>query len=146
MKGYLKDPKATQASFDGGWFHSGDLAVVEPDGYVRVRDRSKDVIISGGENISSIEVEDVLSRHPAVGAAAVVAAPHPKWGETPCAFIEVRNGMAVSEADLRAFARQHLAGYKLPGRIVFGAIPRTATGKAQKYLLRTQVNADPPAF
>jgi fatty-acyl-CoA synthase len=146
MKGYLKNPKATQASFDGGWFHSGDLAVVEPDGYVRVRDRSKDVIISGGENISSIEVEDVLSRHPAVGAAAVVAAPHPKWGETPCAFIEVRDGMAVSEADLRAFARQHLAGYKLPGRIVFGAIPRTATGKAQKYLLRTQVNADPPAF
>ena len=146
MRGYLKNPKATEASFAGGWFRSGDLAVVEPDGYARVRDRSKDVIISGGENISSIEVEDVLSRHPAVAAAAVVAAPHPKWGETPCAFIELKDsehsgGSDPTEADLCTFARQFLAGYKLPGRIIFGPIPRTATGKPQKYLLRAQLHA-----
>ena len=140
MKGYLKNTAATSAAFAGGWFRSGDLAVVEADGYARVRDRSKDVIISGGENISSIEVEDVLCRHPAVAAAAVVAAPHQKWGETPCAFVEMKEGMSVTEAALRDFARGFLAGYKLPGRVVFGAIPRTATGKAQKYVLRRLVD------
>lgn len=145
MRGYLKNPSSTEASFAGGWFRSGDLAVVEPDGYARVRDRSKDVIISGGENISSLEVEEILSRHPAVAAAAVVAAPHPKWGETPCAFVELKDslrpdGSHPTEAELRGFARQFLAGYKLPSRIIFGPIPRTATGKAQKFLLRAQLN------
>ena len=136
MKGYLKNIAATQASFAGGWFHTGDLAVVEPDGYVRITDRSKDVIISGGENISSIEIEDVLHHHPAVQAAAVIGIKDLKWGEVPCAFIEVRDGMALDELTITAFCRLQLAGYKIPKRVVFAAIPRTSTGKVQKYVLR----------
>ena len=136
MKGYLKNAKATAEAFSGGWFHTGDLAVVEPDGYVRIRDRSKDVIISGGENISSVEVEEVLCRHPAVVAAAVVGRPDAKWGEAPAAYVELREGASATEADLLLFCRGHLAGYKLPKSIEFAALPRTSTGKVQKYLLR----------
>jgi fatty-acyl-CoA synthase len=136
MKGYLKNPAATQKAFAGGWFRSGDLAVLHPDGFLQIKDRSKDIIISGGENISSIEVEDVLYKHPAVAAAAVVAAPHERWGETPCAFVELRAGAAASTDDLLAFCREHLARYKCPTRIVFGEIPKTSTGKVQKFVLR----------
>ncbi len=136
MNGYLKNPKATQQAFAGGWFHSGDLAVQDPDGYIRIKDRSKDVIISGGENISSIEVEDVLHRHPAVALAAVVARPDEKWGEVPCAFIDLKADATTTAAEIRAFCRQHLAGYKIPKLIVFSEIPKTGTGKVQKYLLR----------
>lgn len=137
MKGYLKNPEATAAAFAGGWFHTGDLAVVESDGYVKIKDRSKDIIISGGENISSIEVEDVLYRHPAVMAAAVVAMPDPKWGETPCAFVEVKPGQeAVRPEDLIAHCKAHLAGFKAPRRVVFGPLPKTSTGKIQKFELR----------
>ena len=136
MKGYLKNDAATSESFAGGWFHSGDLAVVEPDGYVRIRDRGKDVIISGGENISSVEVEDVLCRHPAVSAAAVVARPDAKWGEAPAAFIELRPGAEATEAELASFCRENLAGFKLPKSFTFLALPRTSTGKVQKYVLR----------
>ncbi len=136
MKGYLKNPEATEEAFAGGWFHTGDLAVVHPDGYVKITDRSKDVIISGGENISSLEVEDVLHRHPAVLLAAVVAQPDPKWGEVPCAYVELKPGADVSEQDLIAFCRTQLAGFKTPKRVVFGEIPKTSTGKVQKFLLR----------
>ena len=136
MKGYLANPKATEAAFAAGYFHTGDLAVMQPDGYVKIRDRSKDIIISGGENISSIEVEDVLYRHHAVLGAAVVAQPDEKWGETPCAFIELKPGMSVTEDELRAFCREHLARFKVPGRFVFREIPKTSTGKIQKYILR----------
>jgi fatty-acyl-CoA synthase len=136
MKGYLKNPKATVESFAGGWFHTGDLAVWHPDGYVEIKDRSKDIIISGGENISSIEVEDVLYKHPDVMEAAVVARPDEKWGETPCAFILLKDGVETSEADIIAFCRQHLAGFKLPKTIVFGPLPKTSTGKIQKFQLR----------
>jgi fatty-acyl-CoA synthase len=136
MKGYLKNPTATAESLAGGWFHTGDLAVVEPDGYVRIRDRSKDVIISGGENISSVELEEVLCRHPAVSAAAVVARPDAKWGESPAAFIELRDTETITEAELIAFCRSHLAGFKMPKSIAFGPLPRTSTGKVQKFLLR----------
>jgi fatty-acyl-CoA synthase len=136
MKGYLKNPIATAESFAGGWFRTGDLAVVEPDGYVRIRDRGKDVIISGGENISSVEVEEVLCRHPAVSAAAVVARPDAKWGEAPAAFVELREGQMVTDAELIVFCRNHLAGFKLPKSITFGPLPRTATGKVQKFVLR----------
>jgi len=136
MKGYLGNPAATADAFAGGWFHSGDLAVMQPDGYVKIKDRSKDVIISGGENISSLEVEDVLYRHPAVLAAAVVAQPDPKWGETPCAFVELKPGAAISEDELVAHCKQHLAGFKAPKKIVFGELPKTSTGKIQKFLLR----------
>ena len=136
MKGYLKNPKATEEAFAGGWFHTGDLAVVEPDGYARIRDRSKDVIISGGENISSVEVEEVLCRHPAVSAAAVVGRPDAKWGEAPAGFVELREGGVATEGDLLIFCRAHLADYKLPKTIVFGPLPRTSTGKVQKYVLR----------
>ncbi|UXC89907.1 acyl-CoA synthetase [Sphingobium sp. RSMS] len=142
MSGYLKNPQATAAAFEGGWFHTGDLAVVEPDGYVRITDRSKDVIISGGENISSIEVEDVLHRHPAVRLAAVVARPDERWGEVPCAFIEIQDGVETDGAALTAFCRSHLAGYKTPKYFIFGAIPRTSTGKVQKFLLRERARAD----
>jgi fatty-acyl-CoA synthase len=141
MKGYLKNPLSTEESFEGGWFHTGDLAVVEPDGYVRIRDRSKDVIISGGENISSVEVEEVLCRHEAVSAAAVVARPDAKWGEAPAAFVELREGEQLSETELLTFCREHLAGYKLPKSVVFGPLPRTSTGKVQKYVLRSEANA-----
>lgn len=141
MKGYLKNPKATQDAFAGGWFHTGDLAVMYPDGYVKIKDRSKDIIISGGENISSIEVEDVLYRHPAVMAAAVVAKPDEKWGETPCAFIELKTGAQVTAEDIVAHCRQHLAGFKIPRAVVFGELPKTSTGKIQKFELRKRAGS-----
>ncbi|MBV8658768.1 MAG: acyl-CoA synthetase [Burkholderiales bacterium] len=141
MKGYLKNEKATQEAFAGGWFHSGDLAVIDPDGYVKIKDRSKDIIISGGENISSIEVEEVLYKHPAVLVAAVVARNDEKWGETPCAFVELKPGETVTSEELIAHCRQHLAGYKLPKTVVFGDLPKTATGKIQKYELRKRAEA-----
>jgi fatty-acyl-CoA synthase len=136
MKGYLKNPKATEAAFAGGWFHTGDLAVMQPDGYVKIRDRSKDIIISGGENISSIEVEETLYRHPAVLSAAVVAQPDEKWGETPCAFIELKPGANVSADELRSFCREHMARFKVPKNFVFRELPKTSTGKIQKFALR----------
>jgi len=136
MKGYLKNEAATREAFAGGWFHTGDLAVIHPDGYIKIKDRSKDIIISGGENISSIEVEDVLYRHPAVMAAAVVAKPDPKWGETPCAFIETRPGVEVTAQDIIAHCKLHLAGFKVPKAVVFGELPKTSTGKIQKFELR----------
>jgi len=136
MKGYYKDPAATEAAFCDGWFWSGDAAVVHPDGYVQIRDRLKDVIISGGENISSVEVEAVLYRHPAIQAAAVVARPHARWGEAPCAFVELRTGQQADEAGIIAFCRQHLAGFKAPKSVVFQDLPKTATGKIQKFILR----------
>ena len=136
MKGYLKNPQATAQAFAGGWFHTGDLAVQYPDGYIKIKDRSKDIIISGGENISSIEVEDVLYRHPAVLAAAVVAKPDDKWGETPCAFLELKPGAEVTKEDIVAHCKQHLARFKVPRYIVFGELPKTSTGKIQKFELR----------
>mgnify|MGYP000932817683 CR=1 FL=1 len=136
MKGYLKNPKATQEAFAGGWFHTGDLAVMEPDRYVKIKDRSKDIIISGGENISSLEVEDAIYRHPSVLACAVVAKPDPKWGETPLAFVEVKSGTTVSQADLIAHCKNLLASYKVPKEIRFEEIPKTSTGKIQKFQLR----------
>ena len=136
MKGYLKNPKATQEAFAGGWFHTGDLAVMEPDRYVKIKDRSKDIIISGGENISSLEVEDAIYRHPAVLACAVVAKPDPKWGESPLAFVEVKSGATVSQADLMAHCKTLLASYKVPKEIRFEEIPKTSTGKIQKFQLR----------
>ncbi|MGB1156923.1 MAG: AMP-binding protein, partial [Alphaproteobacteria bacterium] len=141
MKGYFRNPEATDKAFAGGWFHSGDLGVIHPDGYVQLKDRSKDIIISGGENISSIEVEDALYQHPAVEAAAVVAMPHEKWGETPCAFIELAAGQEADPEALRQWCRSHLAGYKVPSRFVFTPIARTSTGKIQKFLLREQARA-----
>ena len=141
MKGYLKNPQATEEAFRGGWFHSGDLAVQYPDGYIKIKDRSKDIIISGGENISSIEVEDVLYRHPDVLAAAVVARPDPKWGETPCAFIELKAGAQTTPEDIVAHCKQHLAGFKVPRAVVFGELPKTSTGKIQKFELRKQAGS-----
>jgi len=141
MKGYLKNPSATDEAFAGGWFHSGDLAVMQPDGYVKIKDRSKDIIISGGENISSLEVEDVLYRHPAVMAAAVVAQPDEKWGETPCAFVELKPGAQVAEAELIEHCRQTLARFKAPKKIVFGELPKTSTGKIQKFVLRDKAKS-----
>jgi fatty-acyl-CoA synthase len=138
MKGYLKNPRATDAALKAGWFHSGDLGVVHPDGYVQLKDRAKDIIISGGENISSIEVEDALYKHPAVAAVAVVAKPDEKWGETPCAFVELKAGSTASAEELIAHARAHLARYKAPRHIVFAEIPKTSTGKIQKFRLREQ--------
>ena len=136
MKGYLKNRKSTEASFAGGWFHSGDLGVMHPDGYVQLKDRSKDIIISGGENISSIEVEDALYKHPAVAAAAVVAKPDEKWGETPCAFVELKPGQTATGDELVAWCKSKLAGYKVPRHIVFAELPKTSTGKIQKFKLR----------
>ena len=141
MKGYLKNPSATEAAFAGGWFHSGDLAVMQPDGYVKIKDRAKDIIISGGENISSIEVEDVLYRHPAVLAAAVVAKPDEKWGETPCAFVELKDGAEVTDAEIIEHCRAHLARFKAPSAVVFGTLPKTSTGKIQKFILRDRVHS-----
>ncbi|MFG5778453.1 acyl-CoA synthetase [Comamonas sp. J-3] len=141
MKGYLKNPSATEEAFRGGWFHTGDLAVQYPDGYIKIKDRSKDIIISGGENISSIEVEDVLYRHPAVLAAAVVAKPDPKWGETPCAFVEIKPGVEVTAEDVVAHCKKHLAGFKVPRAVVFGELPKTSTGKIQKFELRKQAGS-----
>jgi 3-(methylthio)propionyl---CoA ligase len=136
MKGYLKNKKATEEAFAGGWFHSGDLGVLHPDGYIQLKDRSKDIIISGGENISSIEVEDVLYKHPAVAAAAVVAKPDAKWGETPCAFIEKRPGAEVTETEIIDYCKKKLARFKCPSRVVFTELPKTSTGKIQKFKLR----------
>jgi len=141
MKGYLKNPAATDEAFAGGWFHTGDLAVTYPDGYIEIRDRSKDIIISGGENISTIEVEGVLYRHPAVLEAAVVARPDPTWGETPCAFITLRPGVDATEAEIIGFCRDHLARFKVPRTVVFGPLPKTSTGKMQKFVLREQARS-----
>jgi fatty-acyl-CoA synthase len=138
MKGYLKNSSASEKAFHGGWFHSGDLGVMHPDGYIQLKDRSKDIIISGGENISSIEVEDVLFKHPKVSAAAVVAAPDDKWGETPCAFIELKEGEAATVEEIVAWSRTHLAHFKCPRHVVFGPLPKTSTGKIQKYILRNK--------
>jgi fatty-acyl-CoA synthase len=136
MKGYLKNPKATEEAFAGGWFHTGDLAVAHPDGYVEIKDRSKDIIISGGENISTIEVEDALYRHPAVLEAAVVARPDPMWGETPCAFVTLKPDAAATAEEIIVFCREHLARFKVPRTVVFGPLPKTSTGKIQKFALR----------
>jgi 3-(methylthio)propionyl---CoA ligase len=141
MKGYLKNPTSTEKEFGGGWFHSGDLGVMHPDGYIQLKDRSKDIIISGGENISSIEVEDALYKHPAVQAAAVVAKPDDKWGETPCAFVELKPGENASADDLLAWCKEHLASYKCPRHLVFAEIPKTSTGKIQKFKLRELAKA-----
>jgi fatty-acyl-CoA synthase len=138
MKGYLKNKDATHEAFKGGWFHSGDLGVIYPDGYIQLKDRSKDIIISGGENISSIEVEDALYKHPTIAFVAVVARPDEKWGEHPCAFIELKAGQTATEQEIIDFSRQHLASYKLPRSIVFTELPKTSTGKIQKYILREQ--------
>ncbi len=141
MKGYLKNPKATEEALAGGWFHSGDLAVQYPDGYIKIKDRSKDIIISGGENISSIEVEDVLYRHPDVLAAAVVAKPDARWGETPCAFVELKAEADTTPEDIVAHCKKHLAGFKVPRAVVFGELPKTSTGKIQKFELRQRAGS-----
>ena len=138
MKGYFKDKEATEKSMEGGWFHSGDLAVTHPSGYIKIQDRSKDIIISGGENISSIEIENTISKHPAVSLAAVVAKPDEKWGETPCAFVELIEGKSSTEEDIITFCRETLAGFKLPKKVVFAPLPKTSTGKIQKFELRKQ--------
>jgi len=136
MKGYLKNPSATEEAFQGGWFHTGDLAVMHPDGYIQIKDRAKDVIISGGENISSIEVEDTLFRHPAVALVATVAKPDEKWGEVPCAFVELKPGKTATADELIEFCRANLARYKCPRHVIFAEIPKTSTGKVQKFQLR----------
>ena len=141
MKGYLKNPKATAEAFAGGWFHSGDLAVMQSDGYVKIKDRSKDIIISGGENISSLEIEEALYRHPAVLAAAAVARPDPKWGETPCVFIELKPGAQVTAEEIIEHCRGHLARFKVPKAVMFGELPKTSTGKIQKFVLRQQAKS-----
>ena len=139
MKGYYKNEESTQAAMKEGWFHSGDLAVIHPNGYIQVKDRSKDIIISGGENISSVEIENIIIKHPAVSLAAVVARPDEKWGETPCAFIELIDGQQVSEDELKTFCREHLAGFKMPKTFIFQDLPKTSTGKIQKFELREVV-------
>ncbi|HEX7791231.1 MAG TPA: AMP-binding protein, partial [Afipia sp.] len=141
MKGYLKNEKATKEAFAGGWFHTGDLGVLDEFGYVIIKDRSKDIIISGGENISSVDVEDVLYKHPAVLFAAVVAKPDPKWGEVPCAFVELKQGASATEAEILAYCRSVLPGFKSPKSVIFGAIPKTSTGKIQKFILRDQAGS-----
>src|ERR1700710_1181237 len=141
MKGYLKNEKATNEAFAGGWFHTGDLGVLDEHGYVIIKDRSKDIIISGGENISSVEVEDILYKHPAVLFAAVVAKPDPKWGEVPCAFLELKEGAKATEAEIIAYCRTEMSGFKTPKAVVFGPIPKTSTGKIQKFMLRNQVDS-----
>jgi len=141
MKGYFKNPRATDEAFAGGWFHTGDLGVWHPDGYIELKDRSKDIIISGGENISSLEVEDALYRHPSVLAAAVVAQPDPKWGETPCAFVELKPGATPTEDEIIAHCREVLARFKVPKRVIFGELPKTSTGKIQKYVLRAKAKS-----
>jgi fatty-acyl-CoA synthase len=141
MKGYLKNPAATEKAFAGGWFHSGDLAVMHPDGYMKIKDRAKDLIISGGENISSLEVEETLFRHPSVFAAAVVAQPSEKWGETPIAFVELRPGATTTEDEIVAHCYEMLAHFKVPKTVVFGPLPRTATGKVQKFVLRQRAKS-----
>jgi fatty-acyl-CoA synthase len=138
MKGYFEDPEATARAFEGGWFHSGDLGVVHPDGYIELRDRKKDIIISGGENISTIEVEHAVVRHPAVLECAVVATPHEKWGEVPKAFVALKPGASVSEQEIIDFCREHLAHFKCPKAVEFTELPKTSTGKIQKFRLREQ--------
>jgi fatty-acyl-CoA synthase len=138
MKGYFKNKKATDEAFDGGWFHTGDLAVMHPDGYVKIQDRSKDIIISGGENISSIEIENTLAKHPSVSIAAVVAKPDEKWGEVPCAFIEMVQSKPATEKELIDFCKETLAGFKVPKKVIFCELPKTSTGKIQKFELRKQ--------
>jgi fatty-acyl-CoA synthase len=141
MKGYLKNEKATKEAFEGGWFHTGDLGVLDEFGYVIIKDRSKDIIISGGENISSVEVEDVLYKHPAILFAAVVAKPDAKWGEVPCAFVELKDGASATETEILAYCKNLLPGFKSPKSVVFGVIPKTSTGKIQKFMLRDQANS-----
>jgi fatty-acyl-CoA synthase len=141
MKGYLKNKSASAEAFEGGWFHSGDLGVMHPDGYIQLKDRSKDIIISGGENISSIEVEDALYKHPAVQVVAVVAKPDEKWGETPCAVVELKPGSTASADELIAWCKKNLASYKCPRHVLFAEIPKTSTGKLQKFKLREMVKA-----
>jgi 3-(methylthio)propionyl---CoA ligase len=141
MRGYLKDPEATGKAFAGGWFHTGDLGVCHPDGYIELKDRAKDIIISGGENISTIEVEGVLYRHPAVLEAAVVARPDPQWGETPCAFVTLKEGVSATEADIISFCRENMAHFKAPKSVIFGPLPKTSTGKIQKFVLRARFKA-----
>ena len=141
MKGYLKNPTATEESFAGGWFHSGDLAVWGEDGYIQIKDRSKDIIISGGENISSIEIEDLLFKHPAILEAAVVAKTDEKWGETPCAFVSLKAGESVSGDEVIRYCRDHLARFKVPKNVVFTELPKTSTGKVQKFALREMAEA-----
>lgn len=141
MKGYLKNERATREAFADGWFHTGDLGVLDEHGYVIIKDRSKDIIISGGENVSSVEVEDILYKHPAVLFAAVVAKPHSKWGEVPCAFVELKDGAATTEAEILAYCKDRLPGFKTPKQVVFGPIPKTSTGKIQKFVLRHQVGS-----
>ena len=141
MKGYFKNPEATQEAFKGGYFHTGDIAVQHPDGYIQITDRAKDVIISGGENISSVEVEGVLMHHPDVLLAAVVAKPDEKWGEVPCAFVELKPGVTGDAAALIAFSRESLAGFKAPKQVVFGELPKTSTGKIQKFELRQRAKS-----
>jgi fatty-acyl-CoA synthase len=142
MKGYLKNESATATAFRGGWFHTGDLAVWHPDNYVEIKDRAKDIIISGGENISSLEIEECLYRHPQVMEAAVVARPDERWGETPCAFVQLKpDATGVGEAELIAWCREHLAHFKTPRTIVFGPLPKTSTGKIQKFVLREKARA-----
>ena len=138
MKGYFKDKAATDKAMAGGWFHTGDLAVMHPDGYVKIQDRSKDIIISGGENISSIEIENTLAKHPSVSIAAVVAKPDEKWGEVPCAFIEMVQDKPVTEKELIDFCKETLAGFKVPKKVIFCELPKTSTGKIQKFELRKQ--------
>jgi fatty-acyl-CoA synthase len=142
MKGYLANPRATEEAFREGWYHTGDLAVWHADGYIEVKDRSKDVIISGGENISSLEVEECLYRHPAVMEAAVVARPDEKWGESPCAFVTLKPGAGdVAAEDIVAWCRDHMAGFKVPRTVVFGELPKTSTGKIQKFVLRERARS-----
>ena len=138
MKGYLKNPEGTEQAFAGGWFHSGDLGVLHPDGYIELKDRSKDIIISGGENISSVEIENVLYQHPDILEVAVVACPDDKWGETPCAFVVLKSGISVQEKEVIKFCRTRLAGFKVPKKIVFSELPKTSTGKVRKSVLREQ--------
>jgi fatty-acyl-CoA synthase len=141
MKGYLKNPRATEEAFAGGWFRTGDLGVMHPDGYIELKDRSKDIIISGGENISTIEVEGVLYRHPCVLEAAVVARPDPMWGETPCAFVTLKPEAAATAEELIDFCREHLAHFKAPRAVMFGPLPKTSTGKIRKFVLRERAKA-----
>ena len=138
MKGYFKNPEGTEKAFAGGWFHSGDLGVLYPDGYIELKDRSKDIIISGGENISSVEIENVLYQHPDILEAAVVARPDDKWGETPCAFVVLKSDISVQEKEVIKFCRSRLAGFKVPKKIIFSELPKTSTGKIRKSVLREQ--------
>ena len=138
MKGYLKNPEDTEQAFAGGWFHTGDLGVLHSDGYIELKDRSKDIIISGGENISSVEIENVLYQHPDILEAAVVARPDEKWGETPCAFVVLKSGISVQEKEVIKFCRSRLAGFKVPKKIIFSELPKTSTGKIRKSVLREQ--------